>query len=126
MVSRMARMRVAFLVALIPFVLAGCVSSETKGITSSQDVSAKSDLESAEIAVQACIAANVGAYPPSAAGGAGQAVSLHCGSASQTLNVSTGNSLSYSNLGTSYTISVTTSANRTFTYNSASGSVQGP
>jgi type IV pilus assembly protein PilA len=91
--------------------------------------SAQSDVRNAVSAVEACYGDNANQYPASAAAST-TAVTLSCGTGnSQILNVSTGNTITYTNTTVagspgSYTIAVKNSdTNNTFTYSSSTGQI---
>ncbi|MEO3935324.1 prepilin-type N-terminal cleavage/methylation domain-containing protein [Dermatophilaceae bacterium Soc4.6] len=86
---------------------------------------AASDTRNAVAAVEACYAENSNAYPanPAAAPAAGAAVTLTCGSSTQTLNVSPDNVLTYNKGTTGYTV-LTVAGNpgtQKYTYDSLTG-----
>jgi type IV pilus assembly protein PilA len=94
--------------------------------------SAQSDVRNAVSAVEACYGDNGNVYPASGAATTAQTapISLTCGTGNtQTLNVSTGNTITYTNTTVagspgSYTVAVKNSdTNNTFTYNSATGQI---
>ena len=90
-----------------------------------QDKSAQSDARGAVPAIEQCYVDNSNVYPASGTAVGPAAVTLTCGTESQTLNVSTGNTLTYTNLGTTpgtFTVVVVNAdTGNTFTYSSSNG-----
>jgi type IV pilus assembly protein PilA len=89
--------------------------------------SAESDVRGAISAIEQCYADNNNVYPATAAAST-TPVALNCGAGNgQTLNVSTGNTITYTNLGTTpgtYSVAVKNAdTGATYTYTSANGQV---
>jgi type IV pilus assembly protein PilA len=89
--------------------------------------SAQSDVRNAVSAVEACYGDNGNVYPITAAAST-TAVTLACGTGNtQTLNVSTGNTITYTNLATTpgtYSVVVKNAdTNATYTYLSSTGQI---
>lgn len=92
-----------------------------------QDKSAQSDVRGAVPAIEQCYVNNANVYPPTAAAST-TPVTLTCGVGNpETLNVSTGNTITYTNLGTTpgtFTVAVRNAdTGKTFTYSSATGQI---
>ena len=88
--------------------------------------SAASDTRNAIAVVEQCYADGGNAYPTGtiASASAGQAVAITCGTGgSGTINVSPGNTLTYTAVGTGYTIATKAGnpGDKTYTYDSATG-----
>jgi type IV pilus assembly protein PilA len=90
-----------------------------------ENKSAESDARNAVPAIEQCFNDNGNVYPATAAAST-TPVTLTCGtgSDSQILNVSTGNTLTYTNLGTTFTVAVkNTDTGKTYTYKSSDSSL---
>jgi type IV pilus assembly protein PilA len=91
-----------------------------------QDKSAQSDARGAVPAIEQCYVDNSNTYPAGATAAESTAIVLTCGTESQTLNVSTGNTMTYAVVGVAPSITFTvavknTDTGNTFTYSSADG-----
>jgi type IV pilus assembly protein PilA len=86
--------------------------------------SAESDVRGAIAAIEQCYTDNNNVYPATQAAST-TPVTLTCGTASQTINVSTGNTITYTNLGSStYSVAAkNTDTGATYTYTSSNGQV---
>jgi type IV pilus assembly protein PilA len=90
--------------------------------------SAESDVRSAISAIEQCYADNNNVYPATKAASTTPVTLADCGAGNnQTLNVSTGNTITYTNLGTTpgtYSVAVKNAdTGATYTYTSANGQV---
>ena len=87
--------------------------------------SAASDTRNGVAAVEQCYADNNNTYPASGSVTGPGALQLTCANGNQTINVSSGNTLTYTNNTSSYTIATQAGSpgNKTYTYSSLTGTI---